>query len=79
MRIEEKDFFMELSDETSARFDLCFYKKVKKRDTGQYAIEPGDKLYGLTLSSCLNRIAHHRTAKKYEEENITLREFLKAL
>lgn len=77
MRIEEKDFFMELSDETSARFDLCFYKKVKKRDTGQYAIEPGDKLYGLTLSSCLNRIAHHRTAKKYEEENITLREFLK--
>ena len=77
MRIEEKDFFMEPSDETSARFDLCFMKRVKKRDTGQYAIEPGDKLYGLTLSNCLSRIAHHRTAKKYEEENITLREFLK--
>jgi len=77
MRIEEKDFFMEPSDETSSRFDLCFMKKVKKRDTGQYAIEPGDKLYGLTLSSCLNRIAHHRTAKKYEKENISLREFLR--
>lgn len=77
MRIEEKDFFMEPSNETSSFFDLCFMKRVKKRDTGQYAIEPGDKLYGLTLAHCLCRIAHHRTAKKYEEENITLKEFLK--
>lgn len=77
MKIVEPDFFMEYSDDTSARFDLCFMKKVKKRDTGKFEIEPGDKLYGLTLSHCLNRIAHHRTAKKYEEDNITLREFLK--
>lgn len=77
MKIVEKDFIMEPSDETSGRFDLCFIKKVKKRDTGQYALEPGDKMYGLTLSSALIRIIHRRVAKKYEEENISLREFLK--
>ena len=77
MRIEEPDFFMEPSDETSARFDLCFMKRVKKRDTGKFEIEPGDKLYGLTLSSCLNRIVHHRTNKKFAEDNVTLKEFLK--
>jgi len=77
VRIEESDFFMEPSDDNSARFDLCFMKKVKKRDTGKFEIEPGDKLYGLTLSSCLLRIAHHRTNKKFDGENISLKEFLK--
>ena len=77
MEIVEKDFTLRLADENSARYDLIFNKKVKKRDTGKFEIEPGDPMYGLTLSSALNRIAHHRTAKKYEEENITLKEFLK--
>ena len=77
MKIVEADFIMEPSNETSNLFDLCFIKRVKKRDTGLYALEPGDKMYGLTLSHCLNKIAIRRTTKKYEEQNITLREFLK--
>jgi F0F1-type ATP synthase delta subunit len=77
MQIVEPDFTMKLSDETSDKFDLTFNKRVKKRDTGKYEIEPGDTLYGLTLVHCLERIAKHRTAKKWQDENITLKEFLK--
>lgn len=77
MKIVEPDFTMEPSSTGSAFYDLTFNKKVKKRDTGKYEIEPGPTLYGLTLSHCLNRIIHHRTAKKWEDENVTLKEFLK--
>ena len=77
MKIVENDFIMEPSDDTGARFDLTFMKRVKKRDSGKYEIEPGPPLYGLTLSSCLNKIAHRRTAKKFAEENLTLKEYLK--
>ena len=77
MKIVESDFIMELADDGSERYDLTFMKKVKKRDTGKFEIEPGTPLYGLTLSHCLNKIAHHRTAKKFEEANITLKEFLR--
>jgi hypothetical protein len=77
MEIHENDFVLEPISNEDARFNLRFYKRVKKKDTGQYEKELGDPLYGLTLSSALMRIAHHRVAKKYEEENITLRQFLK--
>ena len=77
MKIVEPDFILERSGPESERYDLTFMKKVKKRDTGKFEIEPGNTLYGLTLSHCLNKIAHHRTAKKWEEENTTLKEFLK--
>ena len=77
MKIVEPDFIMEPSGAYSERYDLTFMKRVKKRDTGKFEIEPGNTLYGLTFSHCLNRIVHHRTAKKWEEENINLREFLK--
>lgn len=76
MEIRENDFILKPSGEGSAFYDLTFMKKVKKRETGKYEIEPGDTLYGLTLSHCLNRIVHHRTAKKFSEENISLKEFL---
>lgn len=79
MTIEEKDFVLEPVSNDSNLFDLRFYKKVKKRDTGKFETELGDPLYGLTLSSALQRIAMRRTAKKYEEENITLQTYLKAL
>lgn len=79
MTIEEKDFVLEPVSNDSNLFDLRFYKKVKKRDTGKFEIELGDPLYGLTLSSALQRIAMRRTAKKYEEENITLFTYLKEL
>ena len=75
MKIVEPDFIMEPS--SGEKYDLTFMKKVKKRDTGKFEIEPGPTLYGLTFSHCLNKIAHHRTAKKWEEDNISLKEFLK--
>lgn len=77
MKIVEPDFIMEYSGSDSNRFDLTFMKRVKKRDTGKFEIEPGNTLYGLTLSHCLNKIVHHRTAKKFEEENVSIKEFLK--
>ena len=77
MQIVEPDFTMKFSSDTSDRLDLIFNKRVKKRDTGEYAIEPGEPLYGLTLYSALQRIAKHRTAKKYEDANVSLKEFLK--
>ena len=77
MTIVESDFTMKPSNSNSDKFDLVFNKRVKKRDTGEYAIEPGDPLYGLTLSHALQKIAHHRVAKKYEDANISLKEFLK--
>ena len=76
MTITEPDFIMKPISDDSDKFDLTFMKRVKKRDTGNYEIEPGNTLYGLTLSSCLKKIAHKRTAKKYEEANITLKEFM---
>ena len=79
MKIVEPDFIMERSGPDSERYDLTFMKRVKKRDTGKYEIEPGNTLYGLTLSHCLNKIAHKRTAKKWEEDNVTLKEFMKEL
>ncbi len=77
MKIVEPDFIMTNSGPDTERYDLIFMKKVKKRDTGKYEIEPGHPQYGLTLSHCLNKIAHKRTAKKFAEDNITLKEFLR--
>lgn len=77
MRIQEPDFIMEPVDETSDLFNLVFYKRVKKRSTGNYELELGTPLYGLTLYSALQRIAKHRVIKKYEEANISLKQFLK--
>lgn len=77
MQIVETDFILKPSSEGSNFFDLTFYKRVKKRDTGKFEMEPKDTLYGLSLSSALIRIIHNRTQKKFEEDNITLFEFLK--
>jgi len=79
MEIIEKDFIIKPSGSCSDFYDLTFMKRVKKRDTGNYEIEPGDTLYGLTLSHCLTKIAKKRVAKKYEEENISLMTYLKTL
>lgn len=78
MRIEEAgNFVLESVSDDSNLWNLSFYKRVKKRDTGNYELELDTPLYGLTLSSALLRIAKKRTAKKYEEQTITLKEFLK--
>ena len=77
MTIVEQDFTVEPCSVSPDKYNLTFNKRVKKRDTGQYAIEPGDTMYGLTLSSALRKIVHKRVAKKYEDDNITLKEFFK--
>ena len=77
MVIKENDFVLEPVSDDSNFWNLTFYKRVKKRETGKFEMELGDTLYGLPLSSCLIRIAKHRSAKKYEEQNISLIEFLK--
>ncbi len=77
MVIEEKDFVLEPVSDDSNLWNLSFYKRVKKRDTGKFEMELDSPLYGLTLSSALLRIAKHRTASKYKEMNIALFDFLK--
>ena len=44
MVIQEPDFTMKPSSEGSNYYDLTFNKRVKKRDTGKFEIEPGDTL-----------------------------------
>ena len=78
MKIVEPDFILEPSGSGSC-YDLTFMKRVKKRETGKFEIEPGPPLYGLTLTHALSKIVHHRTAKKWGEDNATLKEFLKEL
>lgn len=79
MNIVGSDFIMKPASEDSNFYNLVFMKRVKKQDTGKFAIEPGDTLYGLTLSSCISRIVRKHVAKKYADENVTLIEYLKAL
>ena len=76
MTIQENDFILKDISPDSDFYDLTFMKRVKKQATGEYVMEPRDTLYGLSLSGALRRIAKHRVAKKYEEENITLKKFL---
>lgn len=77
--IQENQFVIEPVSDTSNLYNLTFYKRVKKQSTGQYEMELGNTLYGLTLASVISRIAKHRTAKKYEEENISFITYLKEL
>lgn len=79
MKIQESDFILEPVSDDSMFYNLIFYKRVKKRDTGQYEIELGNPIYGITLSNALCRIARKRTAVKYAESNIRLFDYLKEL
>lgn len=79
MRIQESDFILEPVSDDSNFYNLIFYKKVKKRDTGQYETELGTPIYGITLSNALSRIAKNRTAKKFADSIITIKEYLHEL
>lgn len=76
-RIQEEDFIMEPVKGNPWFYNLVFFKRVKKRDTGEYKYEPKGIMYGLTLTTALNRIAHHKTSKKFQDRTITLKEFLR--
>ncbi len=79
MRIQEPDFILEPVSDDSNFYNLIFYKRVKKRDTGQYETELGNPIYGITLSNALSRVAKSRTAKKYAESVISIKEYLREL
>jgi hypothetical protein len=63
----------------SPLFDLRFYKRVKKRDTGKFEKELGPPLYGLTLYSCIKRISSYRTNTKYKEQTVELKQYVQEL
>ena len=80
LTIVEKDFIMKPISSTNFYFwDLTFYKRVKKRSTGNYELELGKTLHGLPLKSALAQIAYKRTAERFQESNIRLFEFIKSL
>ena len=63
----------------SPLFDLWFWKKVKKRDTGEFVKELGSPLYGLTLYSAIKRICSYRLSKKYQDSTVELKEYVREL
>ena len=79
MEIIFEDAVITPVSEDSLLYDLRFYKRVKKRDTGQYEKELGSPLYGLTLTTVIRKIATYRTSQKYKESTVELKEYLKAL
>lgn len=79
MEIIFEDCVMSPVADDSPLFDLRFYKKVKKRETGKFEKELGSPLYGLTLYSCIKRIASYRTNQKYKDAVVELKEYVQQL
>lgn len=79
MEIVFEDAVLTPVSDDSSLFDLKFYKRVKKRDTGKYEKELGPPLYGLTLYSAIKRIASYRTNTKYKEQVVELVTYVKEL
>lgn len=75
-RISDEDFIMEETKHSSRFFNLAFMKVTKKR-SGDTVIEPGKPMYGVPFFNCVNRIIKHKTKKKFQDRNITLKEYLK--
>lgn len=79
MEITFEDCVLTPVSDDSPLFDLRFYKKVKKRDTGQFERELGPPLYGLTLYSAIKRIASYRNNTKYKEQVVELKQYVNDL
>ena len=79
MDIIFEDCVMSPVSDDSPLFDLRFYKKVKKRETGKFEKELGSPLYGLTLFSAIKRIASYRTNTRYKDKVVELKEYLNEL
>lgn len=74
-----EDCILSPVSDDSALYDLRFYKKVKKRETGKYEKELSSPLYGLTLYSAIKRIASYRTNTKYKEQVVELKRYIQEL
>ena len=79
MDIIFEDCVMSPVSDDSPLFDLRFYKKVKKRETGKFEKELGSPLYGLTLYHAIKRICSYKLNKKYKEKTIELKQYVSEL
>lgn len=79
MEITFEDCVLTPVADDSPLFDLRFYKKVKKRDTGHFEKELGSPLYGLTLYSAIKRIASYRNNTKYKDKVVELKQYVNNL
>lgn len=79
MEITFEDCVLTPVSNDSNLYDLKFWKKVKKKDTGKFEKELGPPLYGLTLYSAIKRIASYRTNTKYQEEVVELKRYVQDL
>jgi len=60
---------------SNKHYNLTFMKKVHKRN-GEVVEEPDDTLYTLPLSRVKYRIAYNNTINKFEDQDISLKEYL---
>jgi hypothetical protein len=79
MEITFEDCILSPVADDSSLYDLRFYKKVKKRDTGKFEKELCSPLYGLTLFSAIKRIACYRINTKYKEQVMELKQYVQEL
>ena len=77
MTIEEADFKLIPCSESSSRYDLEVLYIVNKGKSNERT-EFRNVGYGLSLESAIRRIIRYRIGNKYEEEAITLKQFLEA-
>ena len=63
-------------EKDSSRYTLTLMKNVHKR-SGEIVEEKGDSFYTLDSSQVISILTHLNTQEKFEERDITLREYLK--
>lgn len=74
MKIEEQDFILESSNETSILFDLQLLKTIRPK-SGPVREEFQIIGYGVPLERCLKHIIKHRIDQKYPD-TMTLKQYL---
>lgn len=76
MTIEETDFKLEQTSVSSTFWDLYLLKTIKPKGCASRQELTLDS-YGVTLDYAIRKIALFRLHCKYEEQSITMKEFLK--
>lgn len=76
MVIEEKDFKLIPTGDSSVMFDLELLYKVQPRGK-ESRMEFKNVAYGVSLSGAIKRIAHYRVSQKHQDEAITLLTYFK--
>ena len=69
------NFILKKISDDSPHYNLTFMKLVHKR-SGEIVEEPGDTVYTISLNWAKNRIAHMETISRFEDKDITLKEYI---